>query len=454
MTSGFPNISRRAIVASMAVSGSAGITGARARQSPEQPGPGQSIADHGAKGDGRTDDTLAIQAAINESSNIYLPGGRDGRVYRFTRLSIPPGTRLHGDGPRNSILRQIPGPHPDALSIRPGRRGRLNDVTEGALAFENIGVEVSAPIGIAVGPGALASMFRTENLRLVHQHASPLARKPYSTPTASCGIALNGADGVILMATHHNLEIRSFDTAIRARGVVNEWNVQGWLIDCRIGFDLADISTWRLEATFETGVPRARMFALSGAVANLIVDGGRCEITEPEGYMFAFGENLQASNIRIRNPNISIDGDGGRWPGRKFTGRLPQDTVFDLSRTDNPLIAGSPGTILEHAIAVRLGGWDLGDGKLVLGRNIGGADATVANRTDGRLQIHGHNAVQLSAGAPPQLRVDLSETGIGFNGSKPIPKPVIKGQRAGNEALSGLLAALAAYGLIDDRTTP
>ena len=53
-----------------------------------------SVLDFGAVGDGVTDDTDAIQAAIDEARSVYVPAGD----YIVTGLTIPSNTRFHGDG--------------------------------------------------------------------------------------------------------------------------------------------------------------------------------------------------------------------------------------------------------------------------------------------------------------------------------------------------------------------
>jgi len=60
-----------------------------------------------AAGDGQTDDTAAIQAALDSAASrgagsiVYLPSGK----YRITRtLIVPPGTRVFGVGPTRPIL--------------------------------------------------------------------------------------------------------------------------------------------------------------------------------------------------------------------------------------------------------------------------------------------------------------------------------------------------------------
>lgn len=447
--------SRRAVVAGLfpAIAASE-IAGAEPRPAGAARPQGRSVLDFGAKGDGRSDDTQAIQAALDASPDVYIPGDRAGRRYLFTQLMLPASTRLHGDGPRASVLRQVDGPGDSALRIAGAATNRVLDITEGAIEISSLGVEVKTKTGLAIGPGAVASMFRTDNLRLVHQHAETLKSPPYTHPTGSRGIAVDGGEAPVFLAYHHNLEIRSFSTAIHARNTVNEWHLHGWFIDCQVGLDLANASTWMVELSFETGVSAARMLKLSGAISNLIIDGGRCEITQPGGFMIAFDEKTQGTNIRIRNPNMLINGDGGAWPGRKYAGTLPQDVVFDLSRTGNPLIAASPGTEISFTSGVRIGGLTLGDGKLTLGRMAGAGDAALANGPDGRLRVTALNGVWVGAGATAQAKLDISDVGVGFHGTVAVGKQVVTGARKGNPALESLLKALESYGLITDHSVP
>src|SRR5919199_1406504 len=63
------------------------------------------VKDHGAVGDGTTDDTTAIQAAATAAANgvLYLPAGR----YRVTgTINLSTQTAVRGDGLAVSILEQ------------------------------------------------------------------------------------------------------------------------------------------------------------------------------------------------------------------------------------------------------------------------------------------------------------------------------------------------------------
>lgn len=57
------------------------------------------VKNYGAIGDGINDDTEAIQKAINESNNIYIPDG----VYFFTELNIEGNKNIYGG--QNSVLK-------------------------------------------------------------------------------------------------------------------------------------------------------------------------------------------------------------------------------------------------------------------------------------------------------------------------------------------------------------
>jgi hypothetical protein len=68
-----------------------------------------SVRDFGALGDGETDDTAAIQAAVNAGPAVYLPPGR----YRCGRILVPSYRRMYGSG-FASVLVHAPelGPGP------------------------------------------------------------------------------------------------------------------------------------------------------------------------------------------------------------------------------------------------------------------------------------------------------------------------------------------------------
>ena len=65
-----------------------------------------SVKDFGAKGDGVTDDTVALQNAFKSGLNIYIPPG----IYMVSEaVGVASGTSIRGAGPKMSVIKTMDG---------------------------------------------------------------------------------------------------------------------------------------------------------------------------------------------------------------------------------------------------------------------------------------------------------------------------------------------------------
>jgi hypothetical protein len=102
------------------------------------------VMDFGAKGDGVTDDTAAIQAAANVGGTIYFPNGN----YEITHVDLGSNTQLIGES-WDVIIHQIAGTNP-----RPGSVDGMfvmnlanNQTPIKDVVFRNIQFQMDLPVG-------------------------------------------------------------------------------------------------------------------------------------------------------------------------------------------------------------------------------------------------------------------------------------------------------------------
>lgn len=387
-----------------------------------------------------TDDTVAIQKALDcGGCMILFPGGRATRNYLFTNLTKPFRVSLMGDGPRGAVLYQKEGATGTAFAFDPGIPdwGVENDVSDGICSITNVGLNISSSTGIKIADGATASMFETHMLRMTHRNHDLIEEgglsEPYSVVSGTVGIDVDGGDGTetpgaVFVASHTMGEIRGFETGVRARRLVNEWQFRNfWTIDCKNAYDVSDASTWRINGTVETGVANARALILRESIANLVWEGGRWEMRQSGCYGVEFDASLnEAANLAVRNVNVSIFADASGLPGRKWTGTAPasmwmEGTYLDPVDGEQRYYCIAPsGATVRMPSRMRLGGAGLGDAEILLMRNVDNAAAASIKNDGGFLVLSGSDGVkipQLGGGSSWQLPFWLGPYALWVDGS-------------------------------------
>ncbi len=88
-------------------------------------GPWADVRAYGATGDGVTDDTTAVQAALTASLNVYFPAG----TYLVSNLTAQTGQRIFGDGTQSSIR------------FKDGSTGYLFELSTKVVQFSNLDID-------------------------------------------------------------------------------------------------------------------------------------------------------------------------------------------------------------------------------------------------------------------------------------------------------------------------
>ena len=154
------------------------------------------VADFGAAGNGTTDDTAAIQAAIDSRDRVYFPKGQ----YRITSTLVvsASGQTLFGDGVGASSI-QIGSSRLDAVEFRSTQYAGLRDLTIARTGTASGGTAVTFSKDPAKASGCVQSFL--DRVRLdgvyngVHVRSSTsctLRRLQIQEPRGTYGVLFDG----------------------------------------------------------------------------------------------------------------------------------------------------------------------------------------------------------------------------------------------------------------------
>lgn len=299
------------------------------------------VRDFGSKGDGKADDTAAIQAAIDAIGNnapygtrggrLRIPGGEYliGKTITLHRMSVI----ISGDGIGNatgggSVLRWV-GPADTPMFRITDSRG---------VVFEHLRFEGKASTAgtSAINFNALASAGHGTNEQLVVRDCY-FGRYAWSTQGTNKGDLANGVlfDGANANNDQFAIERCAFSSCGTGVSIRNSQSIWGSVTDCvfdRCGTGTATAASVTLRnpqfnrCALDMNIPTGRVqitgwqsehsqkLATVGVNAGLIATGGVCQLDDVTGPMIDAFPSGTNQTLTLRDMQFT----GGKYPPIKF----------------------------------------------------------------------------------------------------------------------------------------
>lgn len=334
------------------------------------------VDDFGAVGDGATDDSTAIQNAINTLAGTVELGPKDYYI-GTTGLTLKFRQCLRGKGKRATTITYAGTG--TAISTETGDSPTgysAGDITDGAHALKALYLKLTNAAGSGfTNYTSIASSLLLDADVAIRNVASG------SAAGGGVGVTLNGntndaGSGSYVGYWNKVLcEIRGFQVGILGKNNANDIEIDGQVIhNCTTAIELESVSGWLIKSSIETSVSNAIgiHFAKTAGktTTNIVVMNKRFEMTAgtPEALKFGAGT---VSNITLIEPRYLLNGSPSEFSGtipttlvqikagvlRAYGGiKLDGDITHAVGDADRTIIAGGSALSISNGALLILAG--------------------------------------------------------------------------------------------------
>lgn len=424
------------------------------------------VKTYGAKGDNLTDDTAAIQAAVDAvfaagGGTVYFPSG----TYLVTSIvkvwTAAVTLNLKGEGKRSTRLKKLGGATDPILDLSsvPGVLETYSEISDMWIDGNNVAaagirltnwargvirnVLVDKCVRGLYSRGALVfSVYDcTLQSNVYGYYCEKSANNIYSNLVQFFGgqISANSTWGMYIAQASG---VHVVGTDLSANGVAGNTSTGGLYVDPNVDDEIGYATLSIDGAWFEVNNGRAIFIDNATGLAVTIKD-----------VLLAANENVayigtvmssQIINVIAGSSGDTININAAR---SLVTGGIIH-TLTDNSTYYRHIDVGTSSSLLDDVFKGPFKRQKLATVDYLTGRAdqiTGGSNDTMVNYLygTGENQFWNNGFKNLS----------LGNASIGFYGTSPVAKPAVTGSRGGNAALASLLTQLAALGLITDSTT-